>query len=76
MAVATAPKEKQWYEKISRSGYFFGAVLLHLIVLILVASYVVFPPIHTATDDFTKAYLQHSPSPAPLPPPSTPAADG
>jgi len=59
-------------EKISRSGYFFGAVLLHLIVFILVATWVVFPEFHPPATDFSLHYLPPPPSPpSPPPPPPT-----
>ncbi len=38
-----APKGKHWTERISRSGYFFGAVLLHVIVFLMIATLVIFP---------------------------------
>jgi hypothetical protein len=41
-ATATTPRPK-WTEKISRSGYFFGAVMLHLVVFFLFATWVIFP---------------------------------
>jgi hypothetical protein len=63
-------KKKQWYEKISRSGYFFGAVLLHFLVFLMVATWVIFPAFHPPTDDFTKTYVPPS-SPPPPPPPQT-----
>jgi hypothetical protein len=68
MAKQPPIKDKHWTEKISRSGYFFGAVLLHLIVFVMVATWVIFPAFHPPTEDFTKTYLP--PSPPPPPPPS------
>jgi hypothetical protein len=56
-------------EKISRSGYFLGALLLHLIVFCLVATFVIFPAFHPPTDDFAKTYLPPSALPPPPPPP-------
>jgi hypothetical protein len=64
-------KAKHWTEKISRSGYFFGAVLLHLVVFLMVATLVIFPPFHPPTDDFQKTYVPATPPPPP-PPPSEP----
>jgi len=69
--MATPFKTKHWMEKISRSGYFFGALLLHLIVFFMVATWVIFPAFHPPTEDFTKTYLPPS-SPPPPPPPPTP----
>jgi len=60
---------QQWYEKFSRVGYFLAAVLLHLIVFLMVATWVIFPAFHPPTDDFVKTYLPPSPPPAPPPPP-------
>jgi hypothetical protein len=36
------PTERSWREKLVRSGYFVGAVLLHLVLLLLLAGYVVY----------------------------------
>jgi hypothetical protein len=69
MAQPSPVKEKHWTEKISRSGYFFGAVLLHLIVFVMVATWVIFPAFHPPTEDFTKTYLPPSSPPPPPPQP-------
>jgi hypothetical protein len=66
---AGAPKQKHWTERISRSGYFFGAVLLHVIIFVMVATWVIFPAFHPPQDEFTKTYLPPS-QPPPPPPPS------
>ncbi len=68
-----ALQNKQWYEKLSRSGYFFGAVMLHLVVFLLVATWVIFPAFHPPTEDFNKTYVPAS-APPPPPPPPTPDA--
>jgi len=60
-------KEKHWAEKLSRSGYFFGALLLHLIVFFMVATWVVFPAFHPPTEDFRKTYLPPASSQPPPP---------
>lgn len=65
------PEGKTWTDRISRSGYFFGAVLLHLIVFVMVATWIVFPAFKPPTEDFTKTYV---PAGAPPPPPPTPPA--
>ena len=57
---------KPWTEKISRSGYFFGALMLHIVVFLMVATLVIFPAFHPPTDDFKKTYV---PASAPPPPP-------
>jgi len=69
MAEQPTDKKKQWYEKLSRSGYFFGALFFHLIVFVLVATWVIFPAFHPPTEDFTKTYLPPSSPPPPPPPP-------
>jgi hypothetical protein len=66
-------KEKHWTEKISRSGYFLGALLFHLIVFLMIATLVIFPPFHPPTDEFQKTYVPASAPPPPPPPPSQPA---
>jgi hypothetical protein len=74
MADKPPTKDKHWTERVSRSGYFFGALLLHFIVFIMVATWVIFPAFHPPTDDFTKTYLPPS-TPPPPPPPSQPAVE-
>jgi Domain of unknown function (DUF4159) len=69
MAEQAEDRKKKWFEKISRSGYFFGALALHLIVFIMVATWVIFPAFQPPTEDFTKTYLP--PPSAPPPPPSS-----
>ncbi len=56
-------------EKISHSGYFFGAVLIHLVVFLMIATWVIFPAFNPPKDDFTKAYLPPPAAPPPPPPP-------
>ena len=69
MAVASTTRNKQWYEKISRWGYFFGAVLLHLILFVMIGAWVIFPAFVPPEDTFTKTYLPTSTGPPPPPPP-------
>lgn len=79
MPVATQPPPKSkppvlddkrpWIERLSRSGYFFGALLLHLVVFLMVATLVIFPAFIPPTDTFKKTYV---PASAPPPPPPTP----
>jgi hypothetical protein len=64
-------KMKHWTERISRSGYFFGALLFHLIIFLMVATLVIFPPFHPPSDDFAKTFVPPS-APPPPPPPSDP----
>jgi len=63
---------KRWHEKISRSGYFVGALLLHLVVFILVATWVVFPAFNPPETVFSPAYVKPPQEPKPVPPPSDP----
>jgi hypothetical protein len=72
MAEKSPVGDRHWAEKLSRSSYFFGALLLHLIVFFMVATWVIFPAFHPPTEDFTKTYLPPS-SPPPPPPPTQPA---
>jgi hypothetical protein len=72
MAVASPSKDRQWYEKLSRSGYFFGALLFHLVLFLMVATWVIFPAFHPPTEDFTKTYLPPAAPPPPPPPPTPP----
>jgi Domain of unknown function (DUF4159) len=67
----SAGRAKHWTEKISRSGYFFGAVLLHLILFVLIGTWVIFPAFHPPSDDFQKTYVPASSPPPPPPPQQT-----
>ncbi|MCE0522714.1 MAG: DUF4159 domain-containing protein [Methylacidiphilales bacterium] len=71
MAQLAQMNTKPWTEKLSRSGYFFGAVLLHLIIFVMVATWVIFPAFHPPTEDFTKTYLPPTSPPPPPPPQQT-----
>ncbi len=66
-------KEKHWAEKLARSRYFFGALLFHLVLFLMVATWVIFPAVHPPTEDFVKTYLP--PASHPPPPPSQPEAE-
>ena len=46
---------KLWEDKIHRSGYFIGAVLLHLVVFLLVATFVIWPATSQPPDQPFKA---------------------
>ena len=61
--------QKSWYERLSRSTYFFGALLLHIVVFFLIATLVIFPAFKPPVEDFTKTYLPPSAPPPPPPPP-------
>ena len=80
MAQATAPapaptrkkesgRKSSWYDYVSRSRYFFGALLLHVVIFVLVATLVIFPAFKPPVEDFTKTYLPPSSPPPPPPPP-------
>ena len=56
-------------EKISRSGYFFAALALHLILFIMIGTWIIFPAILPPPEDFTKTYLPPASPPPPPPPP-------
>ena len=58
-----------WYEYVSRSRYFFGALFLHIVIFVLVATIVIFPAFKPPVEDFTKTYLPPSAPPPPPPPP-------
>jgi hypothetical protein len=62
------PTKKKWSERITRSGYFFGAVLLHLMVFILVATLVIFPEQRPPPDVEFQAVKVQVPPPPPKPP--------
>jgi hypothetical protein len=62
-------KYKDWANKLSHSGYFMAALLLHLVVFLMVATWVIFPAFHPPVDDFTKTYVPASAPPPPPPPP-------
>jgi len=65
-----ADKENQghWLQKISRSGYFFGALFLHVVIFLMIATWIIFPAFVPPNDDFTKTYVPTSSAP---PPPAT-----
>ena len=56
-------------EKLTRSGYFLAAVLLHLVIFLMIAARVIFTAPAPPPDDFAKSYV---PSGAPPPPPPPP----
>jgi hypothetical protein len=64
----SAPPKKKWHERVSRSGYFVGAVLLHLMVFILVATLVIFPANRPPPNVEFQAVKIQAPPPPPPPP--------
>jgi hypothetical protein len=65
-------REERWKERVSRSAYFVGAVFLHLIVFVLIATWVIFPAARPPMDDTPTAYMLPSKQVPPSPPPKTP----
>jgi len=59
-----------WHEKLLRSGYLVGAVLLHLIIFALLAGYVVFRA--QAPEPTAQFMPQFNPLPPETPPPQPP----
>jgi hypothetical protein len=55
-----------WKEKLNRSSVFFIALFLHVVILAMVATLIIFEPKILTTPDFDKAYVPPS---APPPPP-------
>ncbi len=74
---ANAPNQKKqvWRERLSRSGYFFGALLFHLIAFVMLATFVVWrAPEPPGLAEFQSVKLTPPPPPPPAPPPSSGAA--
>jgi hypothetical protein len=69
---ASPPRDQHWKEKLTRSGYFLGAVLLHLVIFVMIAAWVVFQPPKPPPTDFQTIHVPTSVSPPPLPPPHQP----
>jgi len=68
MAQKTTDKEGHWLQRISRSGYFFGALFFHVVIFLMIATWVIFPRFVPPDDDFSKTYLPPAAAP---PPPAT-----
>jgi hypothetical protein len=71
--VKTAPNDtEKWQARLGRSGYFVGAILFHVILFLLLATYIVFrpPPVQVDATSFT------APAIKPPPPPTPPAPSG
>jgi hypothetical protein len=62
-----APLDPNWMRRLTRSGYFLGAVLFHLLLFLLLATLVIFRPPAPPPDDFGKTYVPSSPPPPPPP---------
>jgi hypothetical protein len=73
--MAAPGKEFPWEERLLRSGYFVGAVLLHLVVFALLAGYVIFrAPTPEQPVQFTPQFNPRAPDLAQPHPPDTAAA--
>ena len=75
--MAARGKRFPWEEKLLRSGYLVGAVLLHVVVFAMLAGYVIFraPPPEQAVD-FTPKFNPQSQVTPPVNVPDTAAAAG
>jgi hypothetical protein len=62
-----APLDPNWMRRLTRSGYFLGAVLFHLILALILATIVIFRAPTPPPDDFEKAYVPSQPPPPPPP---------
>jgi hypothetical protein len=62
-----APIDPNWMRRITRSGYFLGAVLFHLLLAVILATIVIFRAPPPPPDDFNKAYVPSAPPPPPPP---------
>ncbi len=66
-----APRKAVWQEKLARSRYFFGALLLHIVVFLMVATIVVWKaPVPPAEVEFHRVSILPPPPPI-VPPPSS-----
>ncbi len=73
--MAVRGKRFPWEDKLLRSGYLLGAVLLHLIIFALLAGYVVFrSPPREEPVVLTPPYNPNPPDPRPVNPPDNTAA--
>ena len=80
-ALPTIKKSKEltslrWHERLQRSGYLVGAILLHLILFVMLASWVIFrPPQPSPEASFRATTIKLPPPPAPPPPTGGTAAN-
>jgi hypothetical protein len=61
--------KKHWSDRFFHSGFFLAALLFHLIIFLMVATWIIFPAYKAPVDEFTQTYLPPA-SPPPPPPPS------
>ena len=57
--------ESNWSQTLAHSGYFLAAFLLHLVVLIMVATLIIFPRWVPPDDNFDQTYVPSRPPPPP-----------
>ena len=67
-SVQAARDRQTWMDRLTRSGYFVGAVLLHLLIFLIVATWVIFQAPKPPAEDFAKTYVPSAPPPPPPPP--------
>jgi hypothetical protein len=68
VTVKTSPRKDLWQGRFVRSGYFLGAVLLHLALFVMLATWIVFHA-PAVKDDSTFLPTTAKPPPPPAPPP-------
>src|ERR1035441_1942623 len=68
-------RSKPWQERLVRSGYFLGAVLFHLILFLMVATWVIWKAPPPPPTDVFHGVAVKVPPPPPQPPSSGAAAN-
>ncbi len=63
--------QEKWRERFTRSGYFFGALLLHLVIFLMIATIVIW---HAPTLPVDDSFQRVSTAKIILPPPPPPSA--
>jgi len=66
-------KENVWQGRLERSSYLVGAILLHLVIFLLLATYVIWKPVPPPAEEFHATPVRIPPPPVP-PQPSGGAA--
>jgi len=62
---------KHWSDRFFHSGFFLAALLFHLILFLMVATWIIFPAYHAPQDEFAQTYVPAAPPPPPPPPPTS-----
>jgi len=65
----TEEDKKHWSDRFFHSGFFLAALLFHLVLFLMVATWIIFPAYKAPVDEFQQTYLPPA-SPPPPPPPS------